>query len=121
MAIAIVVSRVDATQQGVTIEGTLVPSGNYPTGGDTVNFSTVPQIPSNLGPVGLVGIAEQPASGGTPSGYLLYLIAGSTPANWLLFVATAVAQGPTQLAAAAYPAALAAATIQFRAFFNYAV
>lgn len=121
MAIAIVVSRVDATQQGVTIEGTLVPSGNYPAGGDVVNFSTVPQIPSNAGPLGLVEFNEQPASGATPSGYEFWLIAGSTPANWLFYVVTAVGQPPTQLGAGAYPASLAAATIQFRAFFNFGV
>jgi len=121
MAIAVNVTRVDATQQGVVVEGTLVPSGNYGTGGETVDFSAVPQIPSNLGPVGLVEIAEQPASGSTPAGYLLWLIAGSTMKNWLLYVATAVGQGPTQLAGGAYPAGLAAATIQFRAYFNFGV
>ena len=121
MAVTINVNRVDNTNAGIIVEGTMALSGNYSTGGDTVNFSTVPQIPSEAGPQGLVDIEEQPASGSTPSGYLFYLIAGSTPANWLLFVATAVAQGPTQLGAGAYPAGALAATIQFRAFFPFAV
>lgn len=121
MAITVAVTSVDATQNGVIVEGTLTPSGNYTTGGDTVNFSTLAQIPSNGNARGLIEIAEQPASGSTPSGYLLYLIAGSTMANWLLFVGTAVAQPTTQLGAGAYPAGLLAATIQFRAYFPFGV
>lgn len=119
--ITVTFTRQDATQNGIIIEGTLTPSGNYATGGDTVDFSTLPQIPSNNIPLGLVEINEQPASGATPSGYVLYFISGTTLANGKLFVATAVGQPPTQLAAGAYPAALAAATLQFRAFFTYAV
>jgi len=121
MAITVTVNRIDATQNGVIVEGTLTPTGNYATGGDTVDFSVKPEIPSNIIPQGLVEIAEQPASGTTPAGFLAYLIAGTTLSNWKIFFATAVGQPPTQLGAGAYPAALLAATIQFRAFFNYSV
>ena len=119
MAVTVNVSYVDMTQQGCVVEGTLVLTGAYTTGGDTVNFSTNPAIPSNSNPRGLVNVQEQPASGTTPSGYLFNLIAGSTPANWLLFIATAVAQPPTQLGPGAYVAALTGATLQFRALFPY--
>lgn len=121
MAVTISVSRADATDKGIIIEGTLALSGNYPAGGDTVDFSSVPDIPSNVGPLGLVEVAEQPASGSTPQGYLFLMIAGSTMKNWLLSVNTDVGQPPTELTAAAYPAAAKASTIQFRAFFNFAV
>jgi hypothetical protein len=121
MAATITITRQDATQSGIILEGTIALSGNYATGGQTIDFSAVPQIPSNLGPQGLVQIAEQPASGATPAGYLMWLIAGSTAANWKLWIATADGQPPTELAAGAYPAALAAATIQFRAFFLFGV
>lgn len=119
--VTINVNNVDATLDAVEIEGTLSLSGAYPAGGDTVNFSVVPQIPSNSNPIGLVEVDEQPASGATPSGYILYLIAGSTPANWLLWIATVVGQPPTQLGAGNYPASLAAATLQFRAKFFFGV
>ncbi|MDE2099615.1 MAG: hypothetical protein KGL39_20350 [Patescibacteria group bacterium] len=119
MAVTINVTTVDTTQQGIIVEGTLALSGNYTTGGDTVNFSTVPEIAANTGPRGLVEIDEQPANGSTPSGYGLYLIAGTTLANWLLYITTTFGQPPTQLGAGAYPAALQNATIQFRAFFPF--
>lgn len=135
MAIGITINRIGVTDTDVVVEGLLVPSGTYPTGGDTVDFTgtnsvityvteaaqQANQIPSNLGPLGAVEIFEQPASGASPAGYQMWLIAGSTMANWLLFFATAVAQPPTQLGAGAYPAGLAAATIQFRAHFNFGV
>lgn len=115
------VDNVDATQQGVIIEGRLTLSGNYPAGGDTVDFSTLPQIPSNSNPRGMVEVDEQPANGATPQGYIPYLIAGSALNNWKLWLATATGQPPTQLAAGAYPAGAAASTIQFRAYFSFGV
>ena len=135
MAVAINVTRVGVEQTAVIVEGTLTLSGSYATGGDTVDFSganglltftpvaaqQASEIPSNLGPLGLVEIDEQPASGATPQGYIPYLIAGTTMANWLLWMATATGQPPTQLSAGAYPAGAMAQTIQFRAFFNFGV
>lgn len=121
MAVTITVNRTDATQNGFIVEGTMALSGNYATGGDTVDFSTLAGIPSNSNPQGLVEIAEQPASGSTPQGYLFWLIAGSALNNWKLWIATAVGQAPTQLGAGAYPAGAVATTLQFRAFFTYGV
>ena len=117
------VTSLDATQQGVIVEGTLTLSGNYPTGGDTVNFLSNAQIPSESSPRVPVQLTEQPASGSTPSGFFFWLIQGTTAANWLLFIATASGQPVTQLGAGAYPAALTAAgfTLAFRAFFPYGV
>lgn len=119
MAVTITVDRVDFSGKSAIVEGRLSVAGNYVTGGDTVDFSAKSEIPSNLGPTGLVELEEQPASGASPSGFQFYLIAGSAMNNWLLFFATAVGQPPTQLGAGAYPAALLAATFQFRAYFNY--
>lgn len=121
MAVTINVSRVDATQGSIIVEGTLALSGNYTTGGDTVNWAAVPQIPSGAGPQGLVELEEQPATGSTPSGYGFYLIAGATPGTWLLYITTTFAQAPAQFGAGAYSAALLAATFQFRAYFTFGV
>ena len=119
MAVTIAVTRIDMTQEAQIVEGLLTLSGSYVTGGDTVNFSTLANILSGAGPMGLVEFDEQPASGATPGGYMFYLIAGSTMANWLLFIVTAVGQPPTQLGAGAYAAGLLATTLQFRAYFPY--
>lgn len=119
MAVTINVTTVDATQQGIVVEGTLALSGSYTTGGDTVNFAAIPQIVANSNARGMIEIDEQPANGTTPQGYLFYLIAGSNLSNWLLWIATAVGQPPTQLGAGAYAAGLTSSTIQFRAYFPF--
>lgn len=135
MAVTITITRIGVERSAVIVEGTLTLTGAYATGGDTVDFTGVNstlayspaanqqanQIPSNLGPLGMVEIDEQPASGATPQGYIPYLIAGTTMANWLLWLATADGQPPTQVAAGAYAAGLLASTFQFRAYFNYGV
>lgn len=135
MAVTITINRIGAEEHAVIVEGTLTFTGNYATGGDTVDFTGVNstlayaaeaaqqanQIPSNLGPLGLVEIEEQPPNGTTPQGYIPYFIPGTTLANGLLWIATALGQPPTQLGAGAYPAGMLATTFQFRAFFNYGV
>ena len=135
--ITITVNAVAANDQQVTVSGTFGLSGNYTAGGDTVDFTGVastlvftPQaaqqaaaIPSNLPPLGLVEVEEQPAFGATPQGYVPFFIPGSTLANGKLWIATAFGQPPTELTGAptAYPAGAIAETIQFRAFFNFGV
>ena len=135
--ITITINAVSANEQQVVVSGTFGLSGNYTAGGDTVDFTGVastlaftPQaaqqaagIPSNLPPLGLVEVAEQPASGATPQGYIPFYIAGSTLANGKLWIATDVGQPPTELTGAptAYPAGALAETIQFRAYFNFGV
>jgi len=121
MSVQINVSRVDKTLQGSFVEGTFGFTGNYPAGGETINWGSGAGIPSNSGPLGLVDVKEQPAFGTAVTGYLFYLIAGSSAANWKLQVATAGGQPSTQVTAGAYPAALLTAVIQFRAFFRSGV
>lgn len=114
------VSKIDTTQEGIIVEGTLVPSGNYATGGDTVDFSAL-SLPTNANARGLIEVAEQPANGTTPKGYMFWMIAGKTLKDWLLWIATAAGQPPTELAAGAYPDGLTGSTIQFRAFFSFSL
>jgi hypothetical protein len=133
--ITITINRIDRTEAAVIVEGTLGLSGEYVAGGDTLDFTGVNstlvyaaeaaqqanQIPSNLAPLGLVEVFEQPANGTVPKGYIPFFIPGTTMANGLLWIATALGQPPTELGAGAYPAGAIAQTTQFRAFFNYGV
>jgi hypothetical protein len=74
---------IDQSDRLTTIYGTLTPSGSYPAaggGGDTLSFASLDFIKSSFPPV-RVYIQEQPAAGGTPSGYSYVFCPGSTLAN----------------------------------------
>ncbi len=111
MALAITVQQVDTDQKGVYIFGTLAPSGNYATGGDTLDFSAagvVDKIAAGTAPV-------QVWIGGT-TGDSYGWVAGSSLANGKAKINTA---SGTELASGAYPARITGdANIQVEAVFK---
>ena len=109
MSIAIKVIDVDAAADNIYMFGTLTPSGNYSTGGDTLDFTTVAsQIAASKAPLQLwVG-------GSTGDNYAW--IAGNALNNQKVKISTA---SNTELASGAYPARITGdASIQFEAVFN---
>ena len=111
MALAINVQQVETDQKGVYIFGTLTASGNYATGGDTLDFTAV-------GVVDKIAAGTAPVQvwiGGT-TGDSYGWVVGSSLANGKVKINTASA---TELAAAAYPARITGdANIQFEAIFK---
>jgi hypothetical protein len=109
MPLAITVVDVDAAADNVYIFGTLVASGNYSTGGDTLDFTTIaPQVPASQPPVQLwVG-------GSTGDTYSW--IKGSALNNQKVKINTT---SNSELGSGAYPSRITGdANIQFEAVFN---
>lgn len=74
---------IDSSERTSTIFGTITPAGSYPAaggGGDTLSFAGFDFIKSDYPPL-RVYIIEQPAAGGTPSGYSYVFCPGTTLAN----------------------------------------
>jgi hypothetical protein len=118
MAIAITNVQVDSGDQvSVEITGNLVLTGNYGPGitghGDIINWSAIPQIPSNAIPI-FVDILEAPAAGTAPNGYIFQFCPGTTPANGVITVFNNLNEYTPN---SAYNAGLLAAVIKFRAIF----
>ncbi len=103
-------NNVDASANNfVYAIATLSFSGNYPTGGDTLDFSTVaPVIPSDQPPINV--IADSNGGSGTFgfSGGYFQIIAGNALNNWKI----KFLQGfNAELAAGAYPASVTSDSI----------
>ncbi|SRR5712691_4525489 len=102
MPVALAVSDIDNSGKTTYITVLLTFSGSYPTGGDTIDFTTVIGK-AYLGKVFIA--AKSPLYGyaaGT-SGHSYGLIPGTTMANGKIKISTASA---TELPAAAYPAGI---------------
>lgn len=109
MPIALVTfdKEISRRRKRLRVKGTL--SGNYVTGGITVDLTTI----SNPKLLSSGKAASNPTLGlvlNSPAGYTGELVAGATIKTWLLKVFTT---GGAELAAAAFPAALAADPFQF--------
>jgi hypothetical protein len=82
------------------------PTGNYVTGGDTVNLQAItPRLGQEDAQVGFPGIVKESEVSSAPAGYAAVLIPGTTLNNWKLKIYSVAG---TELAAAAYPAAILA-------------
>lgn len=115
MPLAITIAQIQEGLDGVEIFGTLVPSGAYPTGGDTLDWTSVIGVVTSNGriftPSALPVNVEISATGGDAFGY----VAGTTLANGKVKINTASA---TELGAGAYPARISGdANIMFSAAF----
>jgi hypothetical protein len=116
MAITITVQNVDASGPVVWATGSIAFSGSYPTGGDTLDWTTaIPQVgssgaatPSSSGPH-QANFDSQNGNGG-------YYVAvqGSAPNNWK--VKCFQASG-TEVTAGAYPTSVTSDIIAFQAEF----
>jgi hypothetical protein len=111
MALAITITDVDAAGQNIYIFGTLAASGNYSTGGDTLDFTTVAnQIAASQAPL------QVWVGGSTGDAYSFIRAALPTLANGKIKVNTA---SNTELASGAYPARFTGDTnVQFETIFN---
>jgi hypothetical protein len=109
MALAITILSVDAAADNIYVYGTLAAAGNYATGGDTIDFTTVSsQIAASRAPVQLwVG-------GSTGDSYSW--VKGTALNNQKVKLNSA---SNTELGAGAYPARITGDTgIQFEAVFS---
>lgn len=128
MSVAIQINNIDGSANGdIFVEGVLIPSGNYVSGGDTVDFtgvnSTVTVGPNFTGP------SRELASGflkqlwvGSMGGTLLFQYLGivpstGSPATAKLKISASASFG-TELSAGAYPAGVTGDTIGFQATFK---
>ena len=111
MALAITIANIDSGEKNLYVFGTLTPSGNYSTGGDTLDFTTVAnQIGASQAPV------QVWVGGTTGDSYGFVRAALPTLANGKIKVNTA---SNTELASGAYPGRITGdANIQFEAVFN---
>src|SRR5690348_18103363 len=111
MALAISITDVDAGENNLYVFGTVAASGNYASGGDTLDFTTV---------ASQIGASQAPAKvwvgGTTGDSYGFVRAAAPTPANGKVKINTA---SNTELAAGAYPSRITGdANIQFEAVFS---
>jgi hypothetical protein len=111
MALAITITDIDGGGQNLCVFGTLTASGNYSTGGDTLDFTTVAgQIAASQAPL-------QVWIGGSTGDACAFVRAASpTLANGKMKINTA---SNTELGSGAYPARITGDTnIQFEAIFQ---
>lgn len=101
------------TEQSVQVTyWTVVLSGSYTAGGDTLDLSAYPTQSAQI-PVFAI-FTEAPSATVAPSGYNLYYQPGTTPANGLIRITSSAG---TEISAGAYAAALLAANVVLRAEF----
>ncbi|MGH9393570.1 MAG: hypothetical protein ACRD1E_05320 [Terriglobales bacterium] len=107
MAIASSFLDVDVTRRRVRRVLSLVFSGNYATGGDTLDL-TAATNPNGLAGAKAFGRNTAASSvGNVPDGYTAELLAGTALNNWKVKWFTA---SNTELAAGAYPAGISGAS-----------
>jgi hypothetical protein len=127
MAIAIQINNIDGSANGdIFVEGTLVPSGNYATNGDVVDFTGVNSVIS-------LGSAFSGVAKDITSSYLKQLWVGSMGGNLVRqYVPVLSATGAlsvklkisgsatfgTEQSAGAYPGDITSDTIAFQATFK---
>ncbi len=105
---ALTLYNVDVGERFVYIYGFLIPSGNYATGGDTLDFTNQSMIPAASPPVAVF------VGGSTGDSYAF--LAGSALNTGKLKINTA---SNAELVAGAYPARITGDTaIQFEAIFK---
>jgi len=126
MAIKVSIQNVIALiggQGALLVTGVLIPSGNYPAGGDTVDFTAAVADPALVGGAGPFIDSALPVenydawSQGGNIANTYFPIVGSTQKNCKLKIASSFGG---ELVAGAYPAAVLADNIGFSAVFSKA-
>lgn len=105
MGLALTAVKADIGLRNKELILSAVASGNYVTGGDTINLTVIAD-PNHIGPncqAGYPGKIDDYSVEQMPVGYGGELIPGTTLANWKLKIFTT---SNTELAAGAYPAAI---------------
>lgn len=120
MALAIKISNVQAAGQQLRVAFNITPSGNYITGGDTLDFTTATQDPAFVGMLAAiesfgpaVSLDVWDASGNIANG--VFPIIGTALNNNKLKFTSAF---NTELGAGAYPGSLTGGKLQGEAIFN---
>jgi hypothetical protein len=111
MALAITITGIDAGSQNLCVIGTLSASGNYSTGGDTLDFTTVAgQIDASQAPL------QVWVSGSTGDAFAFVRAGSPTMGNGKVKITSA---SNAELGSGAYPARITGDTnIQFEAIFQ---
>lgn len=124
MALAVTVTKTPKiTMNTIRIFGTIVASGTYAAGGDTLNFLTATYPPGQTPPpvsgVPLIVYIQSAKSGGV-SGFQYPFNPGTTQANGKMqvFTGAAAQSALTELSNGAYPAGVTGDTITFEAEFE---
>lgn len=121
MAMAATITYVAKVGSQLRVGFKVAASGNYVTGGDTLNLATAGQDPLFAGIVADVIASQGPTNldvwseGGNLANHY-YAIPGTTPANNKVKIDSAF---NTELSAGAYPAGVTGDTIVGEASFNY--
>ena len=118
VAISGIISTPDTTQKQLFIDFTVVLTGNYggeATHGDTLNLQSLGDALKSTALPNWVEFEETPPSGTAPTGYLFGYAPGTTQANGVLTIMSAVATEYTE--GTSYSAALLGAVIRGRAWF----
>ena len=103
MALAINITNIDSGKNALYIFGTLAASGSYPSGGDTLDFTTVAdRLPSTQ----IIQAFAESQNGN--SGYYIP-VQGSALNNWKL---KCFLGGGTEITAGAYPAGVTGDIVQ---------
>jgi hypothetical protein len=120
MSLAISITSVEPAGDKVRVLFNITPSGNYVTGGDTLDFTKATQDANFIGAVAMVPSSQAPVSldvwdagGNIANGVFPSL--GTTQANSKLKFTSAF---NTELSAAAYPAAITGSKLQGEAIFH---
>ena len=114
MPLAVTINNVDVTQDSLLVRGTLVASGSYVAGGDTLDFSAKGDLPVSIAPrdVFIHGVA----------GFVYEFVRGTTLANSKVKVRVDGAGGVNvalgEHTAVAYVAGVTGDTITFLAIFD---
>lgn len=121
MPVSVSIQNINAQNNGaIVVTGKLIFSGNYPTGGDTVDFTAAVADPALVGGAGPFIESSLPPmnfDAWSQTGLLAdaYLpVIGTTQKNNKVKVVTAFG---TELGAGAYPAAVIADNVGFQASF----
>ncbi len=126
MALAVTINSTTMNQSEIVLNFSVVASGNYTTGGDTLNFYSAtyppggPNLPATKVPREVV--IQSAATAGV-SGYVYAYRPGTTPANGLMQVfgtgtSTQLPLNEIPGSPTAYPAAVTGDTIIGRAYFT---
>lgn len=107
MSVALALVGIDQTRRNTRRTFSLTFSGNYTTGGDTINFTTATN-PQNQPAALAFGSAPLVFSlSGSIDGYTVEMVPGSGLTNWKIKIFSA---SGTELSAGAYPAGISGDT-----------
>lgn len=117
--LAITISNVVATFTTYEVYGTITPTGNYATGGDTLSFASQDQIKSSSLPTQVEIYSAHSTTTPQTNMFVYNYAPGTSQANGKMqvFTGAAAQTALTELSAGAYPAGVTADTIQFHATF----